>query len=416
MEGDRILDQGAFAFALIKINLGSGRKITIQKGKRKGITIDLDKRMKSLPKNTGVAKYSGTPHPLMRLSRIALPPEASSAFVKNAVDSFSKSVTVQKQTSYATAARTYIEAENELGKPFSFPPTESELVFFVSSLINRNLEPSTIRNYLSGIRFYLLSMGLANPPAIPPLAHQLLVGYEKGKVNPDQKARKKTRRAITIDMLKLLGHAIACHSSWTDFEKSLRWTVFLVAWWGSFRIGELLTANKTTFSPSNTLLASDITHHEDSVAFWIRSPKVNRESLGDVVEVWRVPARQDLDPILALNAYMKRRQDRFTEAESSPLFLHENGSMYTKDELNKDLGILLSTYPQLNTEKDYWSGHSFRSGLTTVLSVLGFSEEEIQSWGRWTSSAYKIYIKNGAQRKSVGAKLTKTFDDVLKNV
>ena len=137
----------------------------------------------------------------------------------------------------------------------------------------------------------------------------------------------------------------------------------------------------------------DVKFNGDSVAFWIRSPKINRESLGDVVEVWRVPARQDLDPILALNAYMKRRQDRFTEAESSPLFLHENGSMYTKDELNKDLGILLSTYPQLNTEKDYWSGQSFRSGLTTVLSVLGFSEEEIQSWGRWTSSAYKIYIK-----------------------
>ena len=352
----------------------------------------------------------------MRLSRLALPPEASNTFMRKAIDNFSTSVTANTQISYASAARAYIQAENSLGRPFSLPPTDQELIFLVSFLINKNIEPSTIRNYLSGIRFYLFSMGLANPPPLPQLANQLLAGYEKSRLNPQMTAAKKTRRAITVEMLKLLEHSIACHSSWSDFEKSLRWTVILVAWWGSFRIGELLSQNSTCFHPSNTLLASDVTYEEDSIAIWLRNPKVDREALGDVVEIWTIEGRADLDPVKKLKAYIQRRHELFGDAESYPLFLHEDGRIYSKQELNKDLAFLLSHYPELQTDRDSWTGHSFRSGLTTVLSNLGFSKEEIQSWGRWTSNAFKVYIKSQTQRRAVRSKLIETFDSIMKFV
>ena len=352
----------------------------------------------------------------MRLSRLALPPEADNTFVKKAINSFSTSVTVQTQTGYASAARAYIQAENALGRPFSLPPTDQEMIFLMSFLINKNLEPSTIRNYLSGIRFYLFSMGLANPPALPQLANQLLAGYEKDKINPQLKAAKKTRRAITIEMLKLLEHSIACQDVWSDFEKSLRWTVILVAWWGSFRIGELLPRNSTSFHQTNTLLASDITCQEGSIAIWLRHPKVNREALGDIVEIWSVERRPDLDPVHKLKAYLYRRNMVFGATEAYPLFLHEDGRIYTKHELNRDLSLLLSQYPELQTEKDSWTGHSFRSGLTTVLSNLGFSDAEIKSWGRWSSGAFKVYVKSQSQRQSVRSKLIKTFDSILKYI
>ena len=120
--------------------------MTLQRGKRKGLTIDLDKRRRvALPKGNGVGKYSAQPHPLMRLSRLALPPEAGSKFVKEAVSNFSTSVTVHTQTSYASAARAYIEAEGSLGRPFSSPPTEAELAFLITFLIKKKLEPATIR-------------------------------------------------------------------------------------------------------------------------------------------------------------------------------------------------------------------------------------------------------------------------------
>ena len=123
--------------------------------------------------------------------------------------------------------------------------------------------------------------------------------------------------------------------------------------------------------------------------------------MGDVVEVWGIPLRGDLDPLSTLKAYSKRRLDRFGSAESSPMFIHEDGSIYRKIELNSDLAYLLSTFPELENPRDQFSGHSFRAGLATILSVLGFSPEEIQQWGRWRSDAFVAYIKDQTCRRDI---------------
>ena len=98
------------------------------------------------------------------------------------------------------------------------------------------------------------------------------------------------------------------------------------------------------------------------------------------------------------------------------MFMHENGAIYSKVEFNEDLSKLLATYPALDTERDKWSGHSFRAGLSTILSILGFSKESIQSWGRWKSNAYLRYIKDQRQRRETRAKLISTFDSILSYV
>ena len=139
-------------------------------------------------------------------------------------------------------------------------------------------------------------------------------------------------------------------------------------------------------------------------------------NLGDIVEIWPLENRSDLDPTLKLKTYLGRRNIQFGSAESYPLFLHEDGRIYSKDELNRDLASLLSRYPELETDRDSWTGHSFRSGLTTVLSTLAFSKEEIKGWGRWTSDAFKVYIKSQAQRRAVKMKLMKTMDNIVRFV
>ena len=157
------------------------------------IDLTLRKKRKVLPLMTSKGKYSSDPHPLMRLSRLALPQEANENSVEVAVKNFSTSVTVKTQSGYATAARAYMDAENSLGRPFSAPPSDKDLVYLIGFLIQKGLEPTTIRNYLSGIRFYLFSLGVISPPSIPPLANQLLIGYEKSKIDPQKLASKKTR-------------------------------------------------------------------------------------------------------------------------------------------------------------------------------------------------------------------------------
>ena len=79
-------------------------------------------------------------------------------------------------------------------------------------------------------------------------------------------AVKPKRRPITINILRILQHAIASHPSWTDYQKSLRWSVMLMGFWGSFRMTELIESEKSKFDPNNRLLPSDLKFKEDAVA------------------------------------------------------------------------------------------------------------------------------------------------------
>ena len=45
------------------------------------------------------------------------------------------------------------------------------------------------------------------------------------------------------------------------------------------------------------------------------------------------------------------------------------------------------------------TGHSFRSGLSSLLGEAGFSDDEIMALGRWSSSAFLRYIKLGRMKR-----------------
>ena len=120
-----------------------------------------------------------------------------------------------------------------------------------------------------------------------------------------------------------------------------------------------------------------------------------------------------MDPMKVMRAYSEGRHSIFGQAKDKPMFLHEDGTIFTKLELNKDLADLLAMYPELESPRDKWSGHSFRAGLATLLSILGFSKEEIQSWGRWRSDAYLVYIKDQTCRRLVSSKLKRTYERIL---
>ena len=56
------------------------------------------------------------------------------------------------------------------------------------------------------------------------------------------------------------------------------------------------------------------------------------------------------------------------------------------------------------------SSHSFRIGITTMLGKLGYSDEEIMAIGRWSSSAFELYIRSP---RAVRAKTAKRMAEQL---
>ena len=369
----------------------------------------------SLPKPTAPPKYSTVPLPQFKLSPSALPPGTPQCMIDSATRAFAASVSQSTQATYKTALGHLHRAEALLGRQFSTPPTDQEIIFFTSFLASKAVTKATMQSYLSALRFISRERGATHHTKLPELGSQMLAGSANIKKDALVEATKPKRRPITINMLVLLQHGIASQQSWSPHEKSLRWSCMLLAYWGSFRMGELLETEKSKFNPGTSLLPSDIKFQEGSVAIWVRCPKIWKEG-GDVVEVWSVKENEQLDPVIALTQFISLRAANLGPAEKSPVFLHENGSLFTKAEMNKDIKLLLAMYPTLSSPRDLWSGHSFRAGIATLLTSLGFTEEQVKKWGRWSSIAYMAYVQDQSKRRETRHQFTQIFGQMLASI
>ena len=383
----------------------SNRKIKVKKPSKKKVA-----------EATARPKYCPIPRPHFQLSRAAFPAGTPDHMIEQARAVFASSVSSSSQASYTSAYNHLLKAEAKLGRSFSSPPLESEISYFTTYLIEKKISKPSIQSYLSGLRFVVLSRGAQSHTPMPALATQLMSGVANMNKNAMLEALKCRRRPITLNILILLRSSIAAHPSWTPYEKSLRWSTMMLAYWGSFRMGELLSQEKQKFNPSTSLLPSDLQFKEDCLAVWIRSPKIWTQG-GDIVEVWRVLENEDMDPVLAVSRFLQFRNETFGDLNDKPVFIHQDGSLYTKSELNKDLKDLLAQFPALSgSGRESWSGHSFRAGLATLLTSLGFSEEQVKKWGRWHSAAYMLYAQDLTMRRKTRAELTSVFGKMLSSL
>ena len=84
------------------------------------------------------------------------------------------------------------------------------------------------------------------------------------------------------------------------------------------------------------------------------------------------------------------------EMPQAPLILFRDGRPLSRASLTSWLrGILSAAGIQGN-----FSSHSFRIGAATVAPRNGIPDHQIQALGRWTSSAYLLYIHTPAESLS----------------
>lgn len=89
-------------------------------------------------------------------------------------------------------------------------------------------------------------------------------------------------------------------------------------------------------------------------------------------------------PVSAILSFLARRQQG-----QGPLFIHEDGSPLTKNQLVRQVRLALR---HKGIEVSRYSGHSFRIGAATAAAV-GIPESTIKMLGRWESTAYLRYIR-----------------------
>lgn len=276
----------------------------------------------------------------------------------------------------------------------SFPwPLSQEVcrAFTVWCVGSRKLQPSTVRTYLSALKFthHLKGLSCDHLEGDKILALLLKGSFHHSLSNP---SATSTRRVVTFPLLLTLGNRIA-KASWDDLSKQVIWSAACTAFFGSTRLGEILASEENDFSPASDLTWADIrfTDSPDSVLIRLKQPK-SGEKEGEFVDLF--PFRgYNCCPVRALRELRAQQIEAGTFHPSLPVFRFKSGVNLTPAHFNKVLASLLSDIcsPGNNTI----SCHSFRAGIPSTVSTFPelATSDLIKGWGRWKSECYTLYTR-----------------------
>ena len=351
--------------------------------------------MKS-PKAAKVCKYSGHgPYSGRSFQKYKLPTTVVSALITAANHSLAQGTF----KSYKTAERHILRCEKEMKVKLRFPFGEREVLTYIGWLITyRKVSVKTVEKYLSGIRLAHIKEGYNVPILRPDMVKVILTGLAQKEKIEIRLGKKAERLPVTLSVLELIRHELK-KAPWTIERKRMILTICYLAFFGSFRIHELLAKEKMEYDQQATLLGNNLTIEnwkdkgEKVMKIWLKSPKELRKGSGVMVELFST--NNHLCPIRAYEKYCKI--SKVAKTSMKPIFRHENGTNYTGKEFNADLKKLLSKHLDYNEGKVL--SHSFRSGLATMMAQSGYSDEEIMRTGRWNSTAFLLYCKLGRVKR-----------------
>ena len=269
---------------------------------------------------------------------------------------------------------------------------------------DRSLKASSIKTYLYSLSKLqqLKGHGPIDFQKIPQLKDFL-----RGVKNiPREKKHVKKRKAVSFPMLKLIGHTVH-QSNWTEYEKTLTWTAFLLCYFGSLRVSELISEEATAFDSEKTLCWKDVVFGEDDVTLHLRSPKVEHAG-GDLICFFPLPI-PGMCPVAALRRLRLKATAAGLFERERPVFRLESGSCWKRSAFNSTLKSIVGK-TGVSGEESKVTGHSFRGGIPSLLATEASpaAEAALKEWGRWRSQAFESYTQfHVATRREIFSRITK---------
>jgi hypothetical protein len=303
-----------------------------------------------------------------------------------------QSLTSSSWSRYETALKSFQNFLSSENSTLTWPISKDEVVKYVAWADSHcHLAACSIKTYLSNLSQIQKLLGF-NTDGIfnSKWIKSYLRGMENAKIYdvPDG----PTRRPITFQILQLIGHQIF-DSNWVFSSKQTVWAACCLAFWGSFRLKEILPPSKTFFEPQTDLLWTDIHFCEQtSMIVHVKSPKTSGFP-GHFIDLFSVPDTAYC-PVKQLQILKENQIQNKIFCPDRPVFSLTDQVFLTTKSLIQSINAFLKPLHLLN-QSDSISGHSFRQGIPSLLasSPGSLSKLELQLWGRWDSSAFKSYLK-----------------------
>ena len=171
------------------------------------------------------------------------------------------------------------------------------------------------------------------------------------------------------------------------------WTCSLIAYWGSFRMSELIPSGDKTYQACNSLTWNKVFKPEEGqLTLTVKFPKIMNQGTGSqAVDIYRY-MDTNYCPIFQLASLYNMAKDQKNVNAYHNVFELESGKMLTMPFMNLIIRNIMSKF--FNGAHRF-SCHSFRAGVPSWMAANPhlFDEQEIKVIGRWSSQAYLRYTR-----------------------
>ena len=242
---------------------------------------------------------------------------------------------------------------------------------FVSYLSLAELALATIQLYFSRVRAHLRWRNL--PSFKDSFVIKLILKGVSAKFSePD--IRLPVTRKILHDMCSVLPLVVQ------DFYLVMMYrSMITLAFHGLLHPGEF------TYSP-HVVRIENVFFDNGAVIIFLPTSKAHNKNFAQQI---RVAPQRDHCPVGYLIDFLKVRP--FTPG---PLFVKQDNMPI---QYNAVLTVFHDLVHFLDLPTQHYKPHSLRIGATTELHIKDFTNQVIQSWGRWSSQAFQRYIRSNQQ-------------------
>lgn len=281
-----------------------------------------------------------------------------------------------------------------------FPVHLGVLLRFIALLGRSSYAYKTVTNLLGSIKWFA---SLLDPPSAKVFDAVLVSVSLKGlKAQLSRPVRQKLPLSVEhlIRFYKVL--------NLTNIKHLACWCAMLLAFFGCFRLSNLVPASLSKFDPLKHLKRDDIRFDNNIVLVFYKWSKTNQNSSKVAwIPICSVPDKRfnikyNLEKLFL---YVKAPND-------APLFAYDTCKYHTRFTLTRllDMCVFEAGLPLAD-----YSWHSFRRGAAVFAFELGLADSAVQLLGDWSSSAFKNYLEFAFLRKvTIAETIANKFEHYVK--
>ena len=263
-----------------------------------------------------------------------------------------------------------------LGLSQQLPVAVSTLLLFVAHLHELRYSPASIQSIMSAVSYFHKAHNLFDPTRAF-LISKAIIGARNLSQSVD------IRLPVTPSVLSKLV-ASTYHVFVSPYKSLMMRMIMVLAFQAYLRIGEMIPRSKSDVH--GCLRLGDVVIVEDVLTVHFRHFKHSAKQGPQTLRVKRTLIDgTNIDPFNILQEFLIARGH-----VQAPLCSRPDGTPMVRHEFDAALKSLL-IFSGLNTS--HFKGHSFRIGSATAAAMRGESDAQIRAAGRWSSDAFKRYIR-----------------------